>query len=43
MSRAALQRPGRKLVGIRTGLFAKGLVEVSGAGIEEGDVVVTAS
>ncbi|MEW2493451.1 hypothetical protein AB0942_07850 [Streptomyces nodosus] len=39
----ALQRPGGKLVGIRTGLFAKGLVEVSGAGVEEGDVVVTAS
>ncbi|MDT0614367.1 efflux RND transporter periplasmic adaptor subunit [Streptomyces lancefieldiae] len=39
----ALQRPGGKLVGVRTGLFAKGLVEVSGAGIEEGDVVVTAS
>ncbi len=39
----ALQRPGGKLVGVKTGLFAKGLVEVSGAGIEEGDVVVTAS
>lgn len=39
----ALQRPGGKLVGIRTGLFAKGLVEVDGGGIEEGDVVVTAS
>ncbi|WP_079168094.1 hypothetical protein [Streptomyces colonosanans] len=39
----ALQRPGGKLVGVETGLFAKGLVEVSGAGVEEGDVVVTAS
>ncbi|MFB7598704.1 hypothetical protein [Streptomyces sp. NPDC056160] len=39
----ALQRPGGKLVRAETGLFAKGLVEVSGAGVEEGDVVVTAS
>ncbi|MBL1100204.1 hypothetical protein [Streptomyces coffeae] len=39
----ALQRPGGKLVGVTTGLVAKGLVEVSGRGVEEGDVVVTAS
>ncbi|MFE1518987.1 hypothetical protein ACFW9I_19505 [[Kitasatospora] papulosa] len=39
----ALQRPGGKLVGVETGLFARGLVEVSGAGVREGDVVVTAS
>ncbi|MFD9285854.1 hypothetical protein ACFWD7_53390 [Streptomyces mirabilis] len=39
----ALQRPGGKLVGVETGLFARGLVEVSGAGVKEGDVVVTAS
>ncbi|CAL9517846.1 hypothetical protein SUDANB140_03789 [Streptomyces sp. enrichment culture] len=39
----ALQRPGGKLVAVETGLFSKGLVEVDGAGVKEGDVVVTAS
>jgi len=39
----ALQRPGGELVGIKTGLFAKGMVEVSGTGIKEGDTVVTTS
>ncbi|MFE7312377.1 hypothetical protein ACFU7T_04570 [Streptomyces sp. NPDC057555] len=39
----ALQRPGGQLVGIKTGLFAKGMVEVSGAGLKEGDRVVTTS
>ncbi|MEV5989116.1 hypothetical protein AB0L85_29700 [Streptomyces sp. NPDC052051] len=39
----ALQRPGGQLVAVQTGLFAKGQVEVSGAGIKEGERVVTAS
>ncbi|KMS90501.1 hypothetical protein ABZT16_21420 [Streptomyces flaveolus] len=39
----ALQRPGGELVAVKTGLFARGQVEVSGAGIEEGQRVVTAS
>ncbi|WP_411139509.1 hypothetical protein [Streptomyces sp. x-80] len=39
----ALQRPGGQLVAVKTGLFAKGMVEVSGAGIKEGDRVVTTS
>ncbi|MFI7100882.1 hypothetical protein ACIBK8_16110 [Streptomyces sp. NPDC050161] len=39
----ALQRPGGQLAAIKTGLFAKGMVEVSGAGIKEGDRVVTTS
>ncbi|MFF9479450.1 hypothetical protein [Streptomyces sp. NPDC014733] len=39
----ALQRPGGELVAVKTGLFAKGMVEVSGTGVEEGDTVVTTS
>jgi hypothetical protein len=39
----ALQRPGGALVPVTTGLFAQGMVEVSGAGVTEGMVVVTAS
>ncbi|TSB32649.1 hypothetical protein [Streptomyces benahoarensis] len=39
----ALQRPGGQLVAVKTGLFSKGMVEVSGAGIKEGDRVVTTS
>ncbi|MGW2104604.1 hypothetical protein ACWCPX_44530 [Streptomyces olivaceoviridis] len=39
----ALQRPGGELVAVKTGLFAKGRVEVSGTGIDAGQRVVTAS
>ncbi|MDX3191235.1 peptidoglycan-binding protein [Streptomyces sp. MN03-5084-2B] len=39
----ALQRPGGPLVPVTTGLFAQGMVEVSGAGVADGMVVVTAS
>jgi hypothetical protein len=39
----ALQRPDGQLVAVKTGLFAKGRVEVSGAGIAAGDRVVTTS
>ncbi len=39
----ALQRPDGRLVAVRTGLFARGRVEVSGAGLAEGQRVVTAS
>lgn len=39
----ALQRPDGQLVAVKTGLFARGQVEVSGAGIKEGQRVVTAS
>ncbi|MGA5508260.1 hypothetical protein [Streptomyces umbrinus] len=39
----ALQRPGGRLLPVKTGLFAKGRVEVSGPGISEGLRVVTAS
>jgi len=39
----ALQRPGGRLIPVETGLFAKGQIEVSGAGVEEGERVVTAS
>jgi hypothetical protein len=39
----ALQSPGGALVPVTTGLFAQGMVEVSGAGVTEGMVVVTAS
>ncbi|MFD3307514.1 hypothetical protein [Streptomyces sp. NPDC058694] len=39
----ALQRPDGRLLPVRTGLFAKGRVEVSGPGVSEGLRVVTAS
>ncbi|WP_206792022.1 peptidoglycan-binding protein [Amycolatopsis sp. MtRt-6] len=39
----ALQPPGGALVPVTTGLFAQGMVEVSGAGVAEGMIVVTAS
>jgi hypothetical protein len=39
----ALQIPGGGLVAVKTGLFAKGMVEVTGAGITDGTKVVTAS
>ncbi|WP_433796316.1 efflux RND transporter periplasmic adaptor subunit [Actinoplanes sp. CA-252034] len=39
----AVQVPGGGLVAVETGMFAKGLVEVTGAGIAEGVRVVTAS
>ncbi|MEU9955075.1 hypothetical protein [Streptomyces sp. NPDC050982] len=39
----ALQRPGGRLLPVKTGLFAKGRVEVSGPGVSEGLRVVTAS
>ncbi|NUO45106.1 MAG: hypothetical protein HOV82_24105 [Streptomyces sp.] len=38
----ALQRPDGTLVAVRTGMFAGGLVEVSGKGLTEGSKVVTA-
>lgn len=38
----ALQRPDGRLVAVKTGLFAKGLVEITGD-VEEGDRVVTTS
>jgi peptidoglycan hydrolase-like protein with peptidoglycan-binding domain len=37
----ALQHPGGSLIPVTTGLFAGGLVEVSGAGVTEDDTVVT--
>lgn len=39
----AVQRPDGTLIAATTGVFAGGLVEVSGAGIAEGATVVTAS
>ncbi|SNT65644.1 Putative peptidoglycan binding domain-containing protein [Asanoa hainanensis] len=39
----ALQLPGGGLVAVETGMFARGLVEISGAGVAEGLEVVTAS
>ncbi|WP_331764558.1 hypothetical protein [Streptomyces anthocyanicus] len=39
----ALQRPDGRLIPVETGLFARGQVEVSGAGVDEGERVVTAS
>jgi hypothetical protein len=39
----AVQVRGGNLVGVKTGLFAKGMVEVSGAGLAEGAQVVTTS
>ena len=39
----ALQLPDGGLVAVQTGMFAEGLVEVSGAGLTEGLTVVTAS
>ena len=39
----ALQLPGGRLLAVETGMFAKGLVEVSGAGITAGTKVATAS
>ncbi|MET7694679.1 hypothetical protein ABZT06_43340 [Streptomyces sp. NPDC005483] len=39
----ALQRPDGTLVAVKTGMFAGGLVEVSGKGLTEGSRVVTAS
>ncbi|MFF2523495.1 efflux RND transporter periplasmic adaptor subunit, partial [Streptomyces liangshanensis] len=39
----AVQTPAGKLLGVKTGLFAKGLVEIEGQGIDEGARVVTTS
>ncbi|MFK3982848.1 peptidoglycan-binding protein [Micromonospora sp. NPDC050397] len=39
----ALQLPDGTLTGVETGMFAKGLVEVSGSGVTEGLEVVSAS
>ncbi|WP_431967223.1 hypothetical protein [Actinacidiphila sp. bgisy160] len=39
----ALQRPDASLIPVDTGVFADGMVEVSGAGLSEGMTVVTAS
>lgn len=39
----ALQLPDGELVAVETGMFARGLVEISGAGVTEGLDVVTAS
>jgi hypothetical protein len=38
-----LQLPDGRLIAVQTGLFARGNVEVSGAGVSEGMTVVTAS
>jgi hypothetical protein len=39
----ALQLPGGRLLAVETGMFAKGMVEVSGTGITAGTKVATAS
>nr|WP_262928348.1 hypothetical protein [Streptomyces sp. CBMA29] len=39
----AVQLPGGRLVPVRTGMFSKGMVEISGSGISEGTKVVTTS
>ncbi|MFF7946043.1 efflux RND transporter periplasmic adaptor subunit [Streptomyces griseorubiginosus] len=39
----AVQLPGGRLVAVRTGMFSKGLVEISGRGIDAGTKVVTTS
>lgn len=39
----AVQRPGGRLIAVRTGMFAKGLVEVTGSGLTAGTKVVTTS
>jgi hypothetical protein len=39
----AVQLPGGRLIAVRTGMFAKGLVEVSGTGVAAGTKVVTTS
>ncbi|MET7474269.1 hypothetical protein ABZT17_07890 [Streptomyces sp. NPDC005648] len=39
----AVQLPGGRLVAVRTGMFSKGMVEISGDGIAAGTRVVTAS
>ncbi|MCW8103322.1 efflux RND transporter periplasmic adaptor subunit [Streptomyces tauricus] len=39
----ALQRPDGQLVSVKTGLIVKGMAEVSGTGIKDGELVVTAS
>ncbi|MFJ5303615.1 hypothetical protein [Streptomyces sp. NPDC088350] len=39
----AVQLPGGRLIAVRTGMFAKGLVEVSGTGVAAGLKVVTTS
>ncbi|GAB2956525.1 hypothetical protein GCM10023080_014720 [Streptomyces pseudoechinosporeus] len=37
----AVQLPGGRLVAVKTGMFSKGVVEISGSGIEAGTKVVT--
>ncbi|WP_406451796.1 hypothetical protein [Streptomyces sp. NBC_01622] len=37
----AVQLPGGRLIAVRTGMFAKGLVEISGAGVTAGMKVET--
>lgn len=39
----AVQLPGGRLIAVRTGMFAKGLVEVTGTGLTAGQKVVTTS
>ncbi|MFJ4783785.1 peptidoglycan-binding protein [Streptomyces sp. NPDC088794] len=39
----ALQRPDGTLIPVRTGMFARGLVEIRGAGLKSGTVIVVAS
>ncbi|WP_043217205.1 hypothetical protein [Streptomyces sp. 351MFTsu5.1] len=39
----AVQLPGGRLVAVRTGMFSRGLVEISGTGIDAGTRVVTTS
>jgi hypothetical protein len=39
----ALQLPDNRLLPVETGLFAMGMVEITGAGLAEGMAVVTTS
>ncbi|WP_238431991.1 hypothetical protein [Streptomyces cavernae] len=39
----AVQLPGGRLVAVKTGMFSKGVVEISGSGISDGTKVVTTS
>ncbi|MFC5724536.1 hypothetical protein ACFP1Z_30715 [Streptomyces gamaensis] len=39
----AVQLPDRSLVAVKTGMFARGMVEISGRGVQEGTRVVTSS
>jgi len=39
----AVQVPGGQLIAVETGIYAKGMVEISGAGLSDGVQIVTAS